>query len=321
MALIGYHASHEQFKPSDLLKWVLLAENSGFDVINCSDHFHPWSKRQGESGFSFAWLGAAMQSTSLPFGVVCAPGQRYHPAILAQAIATLCEMFPSRFWVSMGSGEALNENITGEKWPSKTDRNKRLLECVDVIRRLLKGETVTHRGLVVTEDAKLYTLPEKLPLIFGAAVTPETAAWVGQWADGLITVNGPLDQLGRVVEAFRNGGGAKKPMYLKAQLSYAKTEKDALDGAFHQWRTNIFSGSVLTDLWKVEQFDSLAEMVQPEQLHQLVEISSNPAHHVKKISDYLDLGFERIILHNVNRDQENFIRDFGIKVLPELKRR
>src|SRR5688500_5364077 len=109
MALIGYHASHEQFKPSQLLKWVRLAETSGFDVINCSDHFHPWSKRQGQSGFSFAWLGAAMQTTTLPFGVVCAPGQRYHPAIIAQAIATLCEMFPERFWVSIGSGEALNE--------------------------------------------------------------------------------------------------------------------------------------------------------------------------------------------------------------------
>src|SRR5687767_11742359 len=103
MAIIGYHASHEQFRPSELLRWSMLAEQAGFKAISCSDHFHPWSKSQGQSGFSFSWLGAAMQATSLPFGVVCAPGQRYHPAIVAQAAATLSEMFPERFWISVGS--------------------------------------------------------------------------------------------------------------------------------------------------------------------------------------------------------------------------
>ena len=100
---IGYQASHEQFKPSELLRWVVLAQQMGFQSVNSSDHFHPWSERQGESGFSFAWLGAAMQATDLPYGVVCSPGQRYHPAIVAQAVATLCEMFPRRFWISMGA--------------------------------------------------------------------------------------------------------------------------------------------------------------------------------------------------------------------------
>lgn len=94
---IGYHASHEQFTPSALLQFVQQAESAGFTAINCSDHFHPWSIEQGESGFAFAWLGAAMQSCSLPFSSVCAPGQRYHPAIVAQAIATLGELFPGRY--------------------------------------------------------------------------------------------------------------------------------------------------------------------------------------------------------------------------------
>ena len=171
MALIGYHASHEQFKPSELLTWAIQAAQAGFQAINCSDHFHPWSERQGQSGFSFAWLGAVMHATSVPCGVVCAPGQRYHPAIVAQAMATLAEMFPERFWISLGSGEALNERITGEKWPAKPERNARLVECVEIIRRLLQGETVTHHGLVVVEEAKLYTRPEKQPLIIGAVVT------------------------------------------------------------------------------------------------------------------------------------------------------
>jgi coenzyme F420-dependent glucose-6-phosphate dehydrogenase len=251
--------------------------------------------------------------------VVCAPGQRYHPAIVAQAIGTLCEMFPGRFWVSLGSGEALNERITGEKWPAKPERNARLLECVTIIRKLLQGETVTHHGLVVTEEATLYTRPEKMPLIFGAAVTAETARWVGSWADGLITINAPVPQLQRTVDAFREGGGQGKPMYLKVQLSYERTEEAALKGAHDQWRTNIFSGSVLADLWTVEQFDALGEKVQPEELRDMVIISADLAVHVEKIRRYAAMGFEKIFLHNVNREQEMFIRTFGENVIPQLK--
>ncbi len=318
MALIGYHASHEQFRPAELLSYVAMAERAGFKVINCSDHFHPWSKRQGHSGFSFSWLGAALQSIKLPCGVVCSPGQRYHPAIIAQAIATLSDMFPDRFWISLGSGEALNESITGEKWPAKPERNARLLECVDVIRRLLHGETVTHRGLVQVENAKLYTRPEKMPMIFGAAVTEATAAWVAEWANGLITINKPLDELKKTVRAFHKGGGRNKPMYLKVQLSYASTDEEALEGAYDQWRTNIFSGKVLGELASVEQFDALGEMVRPSQMNEMVNISSDINRHIEWIRQYIDLGFERIFLHNVNRSQHQFIDDFGREVLPML---
>jgi coenzyme F420-dependent glucose-6-phosphate dehydrogenase len=319
MPVIGYHASHEQFKPSELLRFAVMAEKAGFKAINSSDHFHPWSKRQGQSGFAFAWLGAAMQATTIPFGVVCAPGQRYHPAVIAQAIATVSEMFPDRFWVSLGSGEALNERITGEKWPTKEERNSRLLECAVIIRKLLKGETVTHTGLVNVEEARLYTLPTKLPLLIGAAVTDETAEWLGSWADGLITVSAPVDQLKKVVAAFRRGGGSNKPMYLKVQLSYAHSNKDAMDGAYDQWRTNIFGGSVLADLWKVEQFDALGEMVQPHEMEAMVNISNSVDRHLQLIQEYIDLGFEKIILHNVNRDQQTFINDLGAAIESTFK--
>jgi coenzyme F420-dependent glucose-6-phosphate dehydrogenase len=319
MALIGYHASHEQFRPGELLSYASMAEQAGFMAINCSDHFHPWSERQGQSGFAFSWLGAALQSTSLPCGVVCSPGQRYHPAIVAQAVATLADMFPERFWIALGSGEAINERITGKRWPSKQERNARLLECADIIRRLLDGETVTHRGLVCVEEAKLYTRPKEKPLMIGAAVTTETAAWVGSWADGLITINKPIRELEETVRAFRGGEGKNKPMFLKVQLSYARTEEEALSGAYDQWRTNIFSGKVLGDLATVEQFDALGDLVQPSQMKDVVNISSNLRQHVQWIKQYIDRGFERIILHNVNRDQKTFIKAFGEEVLPELR--
>lgn len=143
MASIGYHASHEQLSPRALLRCVQRAEEAGFAAAMCSDHFAPWSVRQGHSGLAWAWLGAALQATSLSFGVVTAPGQRYHPAILAQAMATLEEMFPGRFWAALGSGEAVNEHVTGDRWPEKPVRDERWVECADIIQRLLGGEEVT----------------------------------------------------------------------------------------------------------------------------------------------------------------------------------
>ena len=319
MSVIGYHASHEQFSPGDLLKLAVMAEKAGFEAINSSDHFHPWSERQGHSGYSFSWLGAAMQATSVPFGVVCSPGQRNHPAIVAQASATLAQMFPGRFHVSLGSGEALNERITGEIWPIKSERNERLLESANVIRKLFTGEEVTHHGRVTVECAKLYTLPKQLPLLYGAAVSTETAEWMGSWADGLTTIHKPIKELEETVTAFRRGGGVGKPMIVKVQLSYSRSEEEAINGAYDQWRTNIFQGTVLGDLYKVEQFDALGEFVTIDKLKEMVNISADLQVHIDLIQSYINLGFNTVILHNVNCEQETFIKDFGEHVLPRLK--
>lgn len=319
--MFGYQASHEQFAPSELLRYTTLAEKAGFTSINSSDHFHPWSKRQGQSGYAFSWLGASMAtSSSLPHGVVCTPGYRNHPAVVAQAAATLAEMFPNRFWMALGSGEALNERITGEKFPIKSERNERLLECANIIKRLLNGETVTHFGRVTVEGARLYTLPKTKPLLIGAAVTKETAAWMGNWADGLITVHQPHEKLKEVVDAYRNNGGEDKPVFLKVQLSYAPSQEEAIKGAHDQWRTNIFQSTPLAELWQVEQFDMMGEFVQPDEMKEMVRISSRVEDHIEWLRQDMSLGFERIILHNVNREQEKFIQVFGEKVLPILQR-
>jgi coenzyme F420-dependent glucose-6-phosphate dehydrogenase len=319
MVQFGYHASHEQFSPSSLRQWAQKAEQAGFNTITCSDHFHPWSDRQGESGFAWSWLGAAMQATTLPFGVVCAPGQRYHPAIIAQAAATLAELFPQRFWVALGSGQALNEAITGEAWPIKAQRNARLKECVGVMRALWAGETVTHHGLVRVEEAKLYTRPTHPPLVIGAAITPPTAEWVGSWADGLITISHPYEKLRQVVEAFRRGGGQHKPMYLKVQLSYAADQETAWQGAYDQWRTNIFASPVLADLKQPHQFDAAATFVKPEDMGEYVRISTDLQQHIEWLKKDIELGFQTLSLHNVNREQQPFIEAFGKQILPALR--
>lgn len=320
MARIGYHASHEQFRPSTLLAHVQQADEAGFETAMCSDHFHPWSEQQGQSGFAWSWLGSALQATTLTMGTVCAPGQRYHPAIIAQAAATLAEMHPDRFWVALGSGQALNEHITGERWPTKPERNERLLESVEVIRALWQGQTVNHRGHFVVENAKLYTRPLTPPSIAGAAITAETAAWLGGWADALITIAQPTEVLKEVVDAFRSGGGTGKPMLLQAQLSYAPTDQEALQAAHEQWRTNIFDSPVLAELRLPQDFTAAAEFVRPEDMSESVLVGADPAAHLDRIQELAELGFEEIYLHNVHRDQETFIRDFGSQVLPELAR-
>src|SRR5690606_35538150 len=176
-------------------------------------HFHPWSERQGHSGFAWSWLGAALQATGLPFGAVCAPVQRYHPAIIAQAVATLGEMFPGRFWVAFGSGELLNERIVGGGWPSDAERDDRLEEALHIIRTLLSGERLTHDGRYFrVVEAQLYGLPERLPPLYAAAVGPQAAARLAPYVDGLITVSQGRDDLQAVIESFRAVGGDMAPL-------------------------------------------------------------------------------------------------------------
>lgn len=316
---IGFHASHEQFGPDRLLRLVQAAERAGFDAAMCSDHWAPFAESQGHSGFAWSWLGAAMATTALPFGVVNAPGQRYHPAIIAQAAATLEVMFPGRFWLAVGSGQLINEHITGDRWPAKPQRNERLREAADVMRRLWVGETVTHRGHVTVSEAKLWTRPQRPPMLVGAAVTPTTAAWVAEWADALITVVQPDEQLDQVVEAFRTHGGANKPMYLQVHLAYAPTDAEARAAAFDQWRTNALASSVSSELSHPEHLAAAAKHVRPGDLDAAVRISSNLDQHAEWLRRDFARGFAGIYLHEVGPEQERFIQIFGRDVLPRLR--
>jgi probable non-F420 flavinoid oxidoreductase len=317
MTVIGFHCSHEQINPAQLLRDVQHAELAGFTAGMSSDHLSPWSERQGESGFAWSFLGAALATTQLPFGVVNAPGQRYHPAIIAQAIATLAQMFPGRFWAALGSGEASNERVTGEVWPRKEVRDRRLVECVDVIRRLLQGEEVSHDGLVHLNRARLWTLPDTLPDLVGPAVTPETAARHAAWADGLITVNQPKETLQQVLDAYRDAGG-RGPARLQIHLSWAPSEDEAVAIAHDQWRSNIFGPPVSWDVETAEAFDVITRDVTPDQVRQSVLVSSDLGQHAAWLQEYVDQGWEELYLHFVGKEQAGFIDTFGEHVLPQL---
>ncbi|NKE56672.1 TIGR03885 family FMN-dependent LLM class oxidoreductase [Lentzea sp. PSKA42] len=319
MTVYGIHASHEQIHPVGLLAAVRRAEEAGFGAAMSSDHFSPWSSRQGHSGFAWSWLGAALQATTLPFGVVTAPGQRYHPAITAQAIGTLAAMYPGRFWAALGTGEASNEHITGDGWPRKDVRTARLRECIDVIRALLSGDEVSHDGLVTVDRARLWTLPDEAPQLIGAAVSPATARWCAEWADGLITVNAPPAKLREVADAYRDAGGRGK-LHLQVHLSWASDEDTALAIAHEQWRTNVFRPPVCWDLELPEHFDVVAEHVTPEQVAEVVDVSADLKWHAEQLHQYASMGFEEIYLHHVGQDLMPFVDAFGEHVLPEVTR-
>jgi probable non-F420 flavinoid oxidoreductase len=317
MTVYGIHASHEQVHPARLLDAVVHAEQAGFAAAMSSDHFSPWSARQGHSAFAWSWLGAALQATALPFGVVNAPGQRYHPAIIAQAIGTLAAMYPGRFWAALGTGEASNEHITGGRWPRKEVRAARLRECVDVIRALLAGEEVSHDGLVTVDRARLWTRPTDPPALVGAAVSVETARWCAAWADGLITVNAPVQHLRRMIETYRDAGG-RGGMFLQVHLSWAAQQAEAVRLAHDQWRSNVFPPPVCWDLEMTDHFDAVSQDVAPERVAQVVNVSSDLAWHTARLQEYAELGFDQIYLHQVGREQRGFIDAFGAEVLPKL---
>jgi coenzyme F420-dependent glucose-6-phosphate dehydrogenase len=228
-------------------------------------------------------------------------------------------MFPDRFWLALGSGQNLNEHITGDPWPSKEKRQQRLFESAKVIRELWTGATVFEDGLIKVENARLYTRPEKPPLIFGAAITDETAEWIGSWADGLLTVAKPFDVLAKTVEAFHRGGGKGKPMRLQAAVSLDKSEEIAEVAAYRHWGVACLPVNVIQDLATPEEFDAKVAHHKPGEVCEKLRVSADLDEHRQWIRGDLELGFETVYLHYVGRNIRKFIEFFGKEVLPEFQ--
>lgn len=318
MTSVGFHASHEQMPPRLLLEAVERAEQAGFAAAMCSDHFAPWSVRQGHSGYAWSWLGAALQATRFSLGVVTAPGQRYHPAVAAQKVATLAEMFPGRFWAALGSGEAINEHITGDRWPPKDERDARLLESVEVMRRLLAGEEVTADGRIRVDRARLWSRPAVPPELFAAAVSPDTAGAAASWADGVITVDQPRDALREFIDAYRGSGG-RGPVAVQVHLSWAGTDDEALAIAHEQWRQSLVPAHLAWELDQPEDFDARTAEATPAQVAETLLVSADPSRHLDHLLGIAELGVDRIYLHHVGTEQTRFIEVFGEHVVPELE--
>jgi G6PDH family F420-dependent oxidoreductase len=326
MATIGYSAALEQFHPNDLLHYCRLAEEHGFAGVLAADHFQPWVPQQGHSAFAFAWLGALGAQTRHTFGPgVTAPGFRYHPAIIAQAAATLAAMYPGRFWLGLGSGEALNEHVLGHYWPESLIRMEMLIESTELIQALLQGKKLRHRGThFAMERVQLYTLPDEPPPIYIGATGPKTVRFAGRACDGLITPGASHEKLRGILDNLAQGAreAGKDPATLRkivqVHLSWADTYEEALHNAMTEWPNGGMSFPK-QDIRSPDDFAAMAKLVRPEDFAGRVLISPDLEAHREHLQGFLDLGFDEVHVHNVGRNQEAFLRAFGAHVLPRLR--
>jgi F420-dependent oxidoreductase, G6PDH family len=325
MPKIGYAAALEQFHPTDLIRFSKLAEEHGFVNVMAADHFQPWVPSQGHSAFVWSWMGALGEATKLRFGSgVTAPGFRYHPAILAQAAATLEAMYPGRFWLGIGSGEALNEHITGEYWPEQGTRFARLRESVELIKKLFSGKKVRHSGKYFKlETTQIWTMPTTPPPIYVAASGPQTAEFAGREADGLITPAAAPEKLKGLIERFEKGAReagkdpASLPKLLQVHISWAPTYEEAEQNALKEW-PNGGMNFPKADVRSPEDFEAFAKLVRPENYKGRVLISPDWEAHRQHIQSFFDLGFDEVHVHNVGRNQEEFIKLFSKEVMAKL---
>ncbi len=323
---VGYAAMFEQFHPTDLLRYARQAEDSGFTALMASDHFHPWTPSQGQSAFVWAWLGAVGQTTSLRFGTgVTAPGYRYHPAIIAQASATLATMYPGRFYLGIGAGEALNEHIVGGYWPEAPQRSEKLFDAIEIIKKLFTGKVVKHNSSHFTlESAKLYTLPDTPPPIYVATSGPINSEKTGKFADGLISVGASDEKLRMLIERFSRGAvsAGKDPSamtkIIQLHVSWAPALAEAEEQAVREW-PNGGMPFPKGDIRNSEDFAEMAKSVRPEHYRNRVLISADLDEHRAHLQHFIDLGFNEIYVHNVGRNQEAFIQQFGKEVIPALQ--
>jgi G6PDH family F420-dependent oxidoreductase len=325
---IGYAAMLEQFHPTELLEWCQAAEAAGFSAgFMVSEHFHPWTPQQGQSAFAWSFMGALGERTSLRFGsAVTCPGFRYHPAVIAHAAATLGAMYPGRFWLGLGAGEALNEHILGGPWPEIGVRSAMMFEAIEVISKLFGGGVVRHAGEHFRlESARLYTLPPedaRVP-IYVATAGPVNAKRTGRFADGMITVGAADEKIKLLWEKCDEGcREAGKPLgtpkLLQIHISWARTDDEAVENAVREW-PNGGMPFPKQDIRNPEDFAAMAKLVRPSDFANRVLMTSDLAKHTAHIQHYVDMGFDEIHLHNVGRNQAEFIEVFGAEVLPALR--
>ncbi len=326
MGVIGYAAMCEQFTPSDLVKYCKAAEDNGFTALMVSDHFQPWTPEQGQSAFVWSLLGALGATNNLKFGTgVTPPGWRYHPAIIAQAAATLEAMYPGRFYLGLGAGEALNEHIVGTYWPEAVARLDVLAEAIEVIRKLFTGKTVKHRGPYFNvESARLWTLPEKPLPIYVATSGPVNAERTGRTCDGIITVGATDEKIKTLLDRFEKGAReagkdpATMPRILQLHVSWAATEQAAIEQAVKEW-PNGGMNFPKQDIRSPEDFAAMAKLVRPENFKGRVLMSPDLDAHRDHIQHFMDLGFTEIYVHNVGRNQQEFIEAYGREVIPRIE--
>jgi G6PDH family F420-dependent oxidoreductase len=316
---VGYKLCSEEQSPQELINCARRAEEVGFDFAMISDHYHPWIDRQGQSPFVWAVLGGLSRTTeriNIGTAVTC-PTVRIHPAIIAQAAATVAAMLPGRFMLGVGSGENLNEHIFGDHWPEIDVRHEMLEEAVEVIRLLWQGGQQSHHGNYYTvENARIYTLPDEPPPIIVAAGGSQAAELAGRIGDGLAATS-PNKELKR---EFEKAGGKGKPCYAEMAVCWAKDEAEARRTAHEYWPIVALSGELSQVLPVPAHFEQAAKLVKEEDVAKEVVCGADPKRHLAKINEYAEAGFDHVWVHQIGPDQEGFFQFYEKEVLPKLDR-
>jgi coenzyme F420-dependent glucose-6-phosphate dehydrogenase len=314
MTELGYSLSSEEHSPRTLVRNAVAAEEAGFSFALISDHFHPWTDRQGESPFVWSVIGAIAEATSrlrLGTGVTC-PMIRIHPAVIAQAAATSALLLGDRFFLGVGTGENLNEHVLGDRWPSYDERAEMLEEAVAVMRRLWEGGLVSHRGRHYTVDrARLYSVPDEPPVVAIAAAGPGSATLAGRIGDALITT-APDREL---IEEFEQAGGVGKPRYGQLTVCWAESEREAIDTAYEWWPNAALGGDLGQELPLPRHFRQATETLTRDQVAEAVVCGPDPERHREAIQEFENAEFDHVYVHQVGPDQDGFIRFYEREIL------
>jgi coenzyme F420-dependent glucose-6-phosphate dehydrogenase len=318
MVHVGYKLSSEEHGPGDLVGYARLAEETGFSFALISDHYHPWTDKQGQSPFVWSVIGAIAQVTErlqLGTAVTC-PTVRIHPAIIAQAAATAAALMPGRFFLGVGTGEALNEHILGDPWPPQHVRREKLTEAVTLIRHLWEGGLTNHRGeYYEVHNARIYSLPKKLPPILVAAGGPQSAELAGTIGDGMIGTEPDA----KLLKTFEKAGGKGKARYGELTVCWAKNETEARRTAREWWPTAAMPSPLSWELPLPSHFEAAAELVTEDAVAESVTCGPDPKRHLEAIQKYARAGYGHVCIHQVGPDQEGFMKFYAREVLPKLR--
>jgi coenzyme F420-dependent glucose-6-phosphate dehydrogenase len=314
---LGYALSSEEHAPAELVRHARLAEEAGFGFGLISDHIHPWTDRQGHSGFVWGVLGAIAQATSafrIGTGVTC-PTMRIHPAIVAHAAATAACLMPGRFFLGVGTGENLNEHVLGAKWPAPDERLEMLEEAVELMRLLWQGDYQTHRGKHYTvENLRIFDVPDDPIEVAVAAMQPNAAELAGRIGDSLVNVAPKED----IIEAFEQAGGTGKPKYGQVTVCWAMSKEEAKRTAFELWPNALIEGSASQELPLPKDFEQLVEGRDPDELEGTLTLGNDPDEYRDEIAEYDKAGYTHVYVHQIGPDQEGFLEFAKSELLPRL---
>ena len=312
---MGYFLSTEEYSPAQLVEQARAAERAGFEALWISDHYHPWNGEQGNSPFVWTVIGALSQVCRLPVttAVTC-PTVRTHPAVIAQAAATAAVMLEGRFVLGVGSGEALNEHVLGDAWPSVGIRLEMLAEAVEVIRRLWTGEVVHHRGRHYRVDhARLYTLPETPPEIYVSGFGPQATDLAAQIGDGYISTSPEPGLLRR----FKDASGGK-PSQAGTKVAYAASAEEGWEHAHRLWPHAGLPGEMAQVLPTPEHFEQVSQLVTMESTRDSVVAGADVEQHLEQVSSYAEAGYDELYVANMGPHAVDMIQFYGEHVLPRL---